>query len=1560
MKPKGQRRSSRQHGQHSSPVHTDWQVAELPTLGGVAFVDLARQSLGVVADLSTLFDPNYTLREVTHDPSDYYLRKGKAPGRWLGSGAARLGLSGEVRAQELHDLFAGKDPRSGRYLIPARGSSARAGRRVEEAGVDVRAAAARLRISEDALRKKLRQGELAGEKTPKGRWRIPVSAIDAHLAGDRLLSSPEPHPALGDHGRYGIEDAARVAGVNRSYLTRLVREHPPEVSTRDDGRPVQYLVGERDDRKRWRIEAAELRRFMDNRRPPRAVPAYDLVLRAPKSVSVLHALGDLLPAGELARLGLPGNVAQEVLLAHHVAAADAIALVERRAAFVRSPGGRVPVQGLVVAAFDHRSSREGDPLLHSHHVIVNAAEAIDGRHGALDSTALFAWARSAGHVYQARLRHELRTRLGVEFEVPHEGLADVVGVPREVIEEFSQRSRQIAAQMARLGTSGPRAAQVAALDTRAPKDAVAAQSPEQLAARAAKVGFGTDELLACLGRDVDGLSPNRVAEVAEELAGPDGLTARATRVGLRDALCGFASALSEGATAQDLERWATRLLADPSRFVPVLGAPARSPGITRRGDGKRVRTTRMAERAYSTPELLAHEAAIISAHLEGLGRDDGLGCGVAAPEALAAALAARPGLRGEQAELVRRVTTSGLGIDVVVGGPGTGKTFALGAAAEAWRGSELRVLGAALQGGAAEALADEADLDERHTLTSLLGACDRHGARYLEGTAVIVDEAGMADTRQLARLARYAQAAKAKVVLVGDPDQLPEVGAGGAFARLVTEAGPHLVTLSENRRQVDPADRARLALVLDGESDAALASAAADGRLHLGDSADAVRERLLGDWAADPGEPAKDKLLVAFTVAETERLNAAARVIFREHLGDEAIVIRCAAPDRALDQREFRVGDRVRATRNDWKAGIHTGRVGTVMAVDPERVEVTVSLDSSKDAKGRPRPARTLTLGADYLREAEVRTRFGTKRLQAPGLAHAYASTAHAVQGRTSARAYVLLAEAGLSRQGAYVALSRARFETHLYGVTIPDPDEVARHQRPGTERDRHDTTALARAMAKDASQDLASALDPLAPEVAGLVARPVAWLRAERAAVAEALGAGPPLEEGLRRVRGVLAGAYDLPLEALECPQLRSAMTAALRVPGATPERLAEVMVGRAENGIRELASARDPVAVLVWAAGRHGLPVLAAEARAREAANARQPQERAVEAEVRARLRLLDSALARQREARLAALEVATEGPVVGLLGPAPQHPAGLRPWRRAAATLLDYRDDAGLPEALSPGEDPWTGALRSRPVDSAPAAHHDQAEEIVAGCRAEVLLAEVCRHRPSLPFRPVLAVATLAERPLSELDAAFAAARRTVTAGSIREGIARAAREELGRADGALRRARAQAAAPRAGNQKPRPGEEHRLEFAARELVRVETIADVAAEASEQALAAMEVATPEKIASLEQAIAAREAALRADVLSHPPGWVRVDTVTRTALTAEGIAPDPARLASAYGDVAVQAERSGDPAAAASLLPEMLERQLRGGPAVGVTAELETLLGLSGVEDRGIGLGL
>jgi len=471
------------------------QVAAATCVGGVANDAGGRQSSVVVASLATVSDPNYTLREVTDDALAYYLRHGEAPGRWVGAGAARLGLAGEVAPVELHDLFAGKDPRSGTYLTPGRGSTGRAAARAADVSVDVKAAAARLGVAEDTVRARLRAGQLDGEKVG-GRWRVSVASIDAVISG---AAAGGLSIAPGPDGCWSLSQAAKVAGVHPSYVKRIVTDAVPE-SPQADGRIPQYLVGVKDDRGRWRVEPGEVRRFMEARRPARVVPVYDLVLRAPKSVAILHALAPLLPPEELMVRGLPANLAEVVVEAHHVACTDAVALLERHAAFVRGPGGRVPVHGLTVAAFDHRSSRTGDPLLHTHHLIANAGEGIDGRRGTLDGAAIYTWARTAGHVYHARLRHELTSRLGVEFHPPHQGLADLVGMPRGVIEEFSERSHQIARQLARIGASGPKAVQAAVLDTRPAKSEATCQSPEQLAERAAHCGFGLGDLLDCLRR----------------------------------------------------------------------------------------------------------------------------------------------------------------------------------------------------------------------------------------------------------------------------------------------------------------------------------------------------------------------------------------------------------------------------------------------------------------------------------------------------------------------------------------------------------------------------------------------------------------------------------------------------------------------------------------------------------------------------------------------------------------------------------------------------------------------------------------------------------------------------------------------------------------------------------------------------------------------------------------------------------------------------------------------------------------------------------------------------
>ena len=196
------------------------------------------------------------------------------------------------------------------------------------------------------------------------------------------------------------------------------------------------------------------------RRGNARVCAFDLTLSAPKSVSVLWALGD-------------ADTTAAVVAAHEVAVDAAVGYMQREA--VRSRRGHDGVEtveggGLIGAAFRHRTSRAGDPQLHTHVVVANTTQCEDGVWRTLDGRHLYAHARTAGFLYQAELRHALSRSLGLEWEPVSKGVGEVVGVPQEVLREFSRRRIQIEAAMDAGGDASIPSARRLAVETRMTKD----------------------------------------------------------------------------------------------------------------------------------------------------------------------------------------------------------------------------------------------------------------------------------------------------------------------------------------------------------------------------------------------------------------------------------------------------------------------------------------------------------------------------------------------------------------------------------------------------------------------------------------------------------------------------------------------------------------------------------------------------------------------------------------------------------------------------------------------------------------------------------------------------------------------------------------------------------------------------------------------------------------------------------------------------------------------------------------------------------------------------------
>ena len=263
------------------------------------------------------------------------------------------------------------------------------------------------------------------------------------------------------------------------------------------------------------------------------VAGFDLTLRAPKSVSVLFGVAE-------------PEVAQRIVSAHERAVVDALGYLEREACWTRRGAGgsiRLPGRGFVAAAFRHRSSRAGDPLLHTHVVVANATQAADGRWTALDGRELYRHAKTAGFLYQVALRAELSREFGLRWQPVVHGTADVEGVSRRVVEHFSQRRAEILELMGSRGESSARAAQVATLESRRRKEygVPVDRLREQWRARAAEHGLDR----AALSRVLRPGPERRLDErgLAERLEGPDGLTRDASTFTRRDVLQAFADAL---------------------------------------------------------------------------------------------------------------------------------------------------------------------------------------------------------------------------------------------------------------------------------------------------------------------------------------------------------------------------------------------------------------------------------------------------------------------------------------------------------------------------------------------------------------------------------------------------------------------------------------------------------------------------------------------------------------------------------------------------------------------------------------------------------------------------------------------------------------------------------------------------------------------------------------------------------------------------------------------------------------------------------------------------------
>jgi conjugative relaxase-like TrwC/TraI family protein len=947
------------------------------------------------------------------------------------------------------------------------------------------------------------------------------------------------------------------------------------------------------------------------------VQSFDHCFSSPKSVSLLAAGGG-------------DRVRRQVAEARADALQVGIGYLEAHGIGVRRDHNGTDrhqvTGGLVAVAFEHRLSRSGDPQFHTHVLVQNAAQGPDGRWTALDSDRLYAHLMAADHLYLAAERAALTERLGVRWGPVDErsGAAEIVGLDdRALIERFSKRSEEIDHWLAEQGLSGIKASGAAAVATRAPKDHGESEQSvyERWARELAEQGVGERQLAeVCSGERGRPATAQEVRQVLEELAGPDGLTEQASTFTRAEVVDALAKRLP---VAQSAHQALTQAEAAADRFLEeraVRVAHDRRLGVHR----------------FSTPELLTLERQLV----DGATQRTEQGCAMVRPEIIRQVLDRH--VTGEdQAAMVRDLTQGGAGVAMVVGRAGSGKTWTLGVAREAFELAGYQVLGCAPTGIATVGLADEG-FTEARTVDRLLLDLGK-GRVDLDGRSVlVVDEAAMVATRKLAPLLAHADRAGAKVVLVGDDRQFASIQAGGGFRALRLRLGASELTV--NRRQVEAWEQRAIEDVRAGNLEQAIAAYAEHDRIRAFDARDDRDRALVSDWwqAHQAGE---HPVIYAHRRAQVDQLNSVCQRLRADHgqLGHERLVV---------GDRIFAVGDVVVLGANARdRLGVVNGTTAVIVGLDVRGRAMTVRTLEDE-------PPRTVRLPGWYL-DAAVR----------PGQSRrvdlAYARTDMRSQGRTERRALLAL-DGAEDMQGGYVQLTRSTDRTDMYLTVGPEPlgpDE----ERPHPVREaRAPEELLARVLTRDGSKTLASDT----PDVSDVRRWSTAKLRAERDRLAALRAECPP--DRSRELRLATQRAADAEQARQQARQEREAAAGEV---GALQGRLLRR---------RDLQGARDRLAL-----AEHALRTTTGQAdhAAERLGVLRRAQQRhlgwmeAHDDELRIRERAVAREDGWRRRVDQRALVLDPPSWLLAELGPVPSDPQERAGWRVAAAELDAYRRAYGL---------------------------------------------------------------------------------------------------------------------------------------------------------------------------------------------------------------------------------------------------------------------------------------
>lgn len=726
------------------------------------------------------------------------------------------------------------------------------------------------------------------------------------------------------------------------------------------------------------------------------IAGYDFTFSAPKEVSVLWSQ-------------VSPEIRKEIEASQRAAVESAIAFMSEKAGITRrGKGGLIKEKvDLVAALFEHGSSRENDPQLHTHSVVLNLARRADGTYGTIDINQALKWQAATAGVYHTELAAQLSERLGVITAVKEdEFIFSIPAIPDRVKDQFSKRRKQIKEALKGSEFIDRNVIQNAVTETRDQKSELTREQLFERWEREGKaIGFSREVAEAYLNnKEHEPLTTEQITTIADLI--PSYLTVTKSLFTEPQLYAAIGIKMQAKGDAADIQAAADYLFA--SDQLVQLGMD---------DNGNKV---------YSTSEMIALEKRMTA-----IARDSRNDAHVMATEAVDRAIINKVGMSAEQAEAVRHATQNERMVSIIEGAAGAGKSYTMDTVKEVYQSQGYTIHGLALSWSAADVLSDSAKIENARAIEGFVRQIVKGEMVLSPKSVIIIDECGLVGSRHMEVILSAAEKAGAKVILTGDSKQLLPVEAGGAAVALVQEIGS--CRIDSIRRQKDEWQREAVLNFADGRASEGLQAYLENDCVVFNENQESTLAAMVEDWERyRQASPEKTTLMLANDNETVRELNNAIREKLKAEgkIAEQEIALRTSDLRKAFDLK-FAVGDKIIFRKNDKELEIYGDPTKKEASGVYNRTQGQITAINLETENGVPEITIALGRGGSVTIQAGPEGYWDNKTHAVP-IQHAYATTVYASQGMTVDQVFIK-DSAFIERRLAYVGMSRHREGCKLY-----------------------------------------------------------------------------------------------------------------------------------------------------------------------------------------------------------------------------------------------------------------------------------------------------------------------------------------------------------------------------------------------------------------------------------------------------------------------------------------------------------------------------------------------